>query len=154
MVELDIVVLAVLLNPLPVFINICRIDNEEEFVFATFVNQQVVHHAAILVTHHTIEDLSRRHACDVVGENMIHITLSIRSCDEYFTHMAHVEYTTRLAYSLMFVHNATILDGHLETAKGRHQSSQGYVFVIETGLFIFHKHLYFIPLIILQNLPS
>ncbi len=154
MVELDIVAFRLLLYPFPVFINICGIDNEEEFVFAAFVNQQVVHHTAILVTHHTIENFSCRHTCDVVGEDMVDVTLGIRACDEYFTHMTHIEHATRLAYSLMFVYNATILDRHLETAKGRHQSSQGYVFVIETGLFVFHKHLDFIPLIILQNLPS
>ena len=71
---------------------------------------------------------------------MVHITFSIIARNEHFTHVADVKHATRLTHSLVLVNDTTILNRHVETSERRHQCSQGYVFVIETGSFVFHLY--------------
>jgi hypothetical protein len=72
---------------------------------------------------------------------MIDKTLGIGAADEYLAHVAHVEDATLLADGLMLVDDIRILYGHDKTAKGRHQRTLSYVFVVKTGLFacLFHS---------------
>jgi hypothetical protein len=43
-----------------------------------------------------------------------------------------------LAYGLMLINDARILNRHVETAKRTDERPKGYVFVIQTGSFVFH----------------
>jgi hypothetical protein len=52
--------------------------------------------------------------------------------------VAHVEYAAMLAHGLMFVDDARILDGHVETSKRTDECPEGNVFVVQTGSFVFH----------------
>ena len=96
----------------------------------------------MLITHHAIKDFPIRDASDIIGKDMVDITLSILTRDKDLAHMTHIEHTTMLAHCLMFVYNIGILDWHVEATKRRYQSSKCDMFVIETGLFVFHIYLF------------
>ena len=76
-----------LLHPRPVFIDIGCVDNEEEVVLAQLIHQQIIDGTAILIAHHTIIDFPNRSTCDIVGEYMLDITLSILTLDRHFAHV-------------------------------------------------------------------
>ena len=125
------------LHPLYILVDVCSIDNEEEVVFSHLVNQEVVNGATVLVAHHAVENLARLSSTYVVGEDMAHVALCVRTLNRYFAHVRHVEHATMLAYSVVLVSNVRILDRHDESAKRLHQGSESHVFVIET-CFLFH----------------
>ena len=74
-------------HPSPVLVDVCGVDDDEEVILAHLIDEQVVHRTAILVAHHAIENLSRLHATHVVGEDMIDVSLGIRTL---YSHLAHV----------------------------------------------------------------
>ena len=121
MFQLHIIAVGLLLNPCPVLIDIGSIDDEEETLIGHLIHQQVVHHAPILVAHHAIEDFPYRHIRDIVGKDVIDITLGIRSGNKHLTHVAHVEDATGCAHGPMLVSDIRVLNGHLEAAERRHQ---------------------------------
>ena len=69
---------------------------------------------------------------------MVYIAFGILSLYRHFAHVAHVEYATMLAYGLMFVDDARVLDRHVEASKRTDECPEVYVFVIQTGSFVFH----------------
>ena len=139
MFQVYVIAFSLLLNPGPVLIDVGSIDDEEETLVGHLIHQEVVNDATILVAHHAIEDFSMGHACHIVRKDVIDIAFCVSTGNQHFAHVTDIEHATGCAYCLMLVHNARILNRHVEAAKGRHQRSQGDVFVIETGLFVVHK---------------
>ena len=97
----------------------------------------MVHSTAILVAHHTIENLSRLSTLHVTGENMVDITLCVWTLYCHLTHVRNVENARVLSYCVVLVSNVRVLDWHNESAKRLHQGSESHVLVIETCL-LFH----------------
>ena len=139
-VEIDIEALFLLKHPCYILVDIGCVDDEEEIVFAHLIDEQVVHGAAVGVAHHTIIDLSYGRACDIVGEDVLDVALSVGACDAHFSHVRDVEDTAVLAHGVVLVGDVGVLNRHNETAERRHECAELHVAVIKAG-FLFHNYL-------------
>ena len=92
-----------LLHPCHVLVDVGGIDDQEELLGSHLVDQQVVDGAAVGVAHHAVEDLPIGGVFHIVGEDMVDVALGIRTSDEHFAHVAHVEDAAGLTYCLMLV---------------------------------------------------
>ena len=119
-VHLHVEILSVLFNPRHIFVDVGSINHQEEMVVAHFVHQQIVDGATVFVEHHPVVDFTHRRIGDVVGEDIIHEFLGFGTRDVYFAHVRNVEHAHILAYGIVLLHDALILDRHVETAKRTH----------------------------------
>ena len=58
---------------------------------------------------------------------MIDKTLGLRPGDAHFAHVRHVEHTHGITHGVMLLDDASILDGHVETAKRAHERAQRHM---------------------------
>ena len=123
--KVDVETLGILLHPSPVLIDIGGIDDEEEVVLTHLIHQQVVDSSTILVAHHTIIDLTHRGTSNIVGEDMLNITLGILALNRYLTHVRDIEESHFLAYCRMLRGDAGTLieQWHVETSERHHRCS-------------------------------
>ena len=127
------------LYPSIVLVYVGGVDDEEELVICHLVDKQVVHGATVLMQHHTIIYLSHGSAGNVVGEDVLHELLRLRTAHKHLAHVAHVEHTAGLAHGIVLVHDVGVLDGHLKSPEGHHLGVQFQVFVVKTCSFISHS---------------
>ena len=120
--QVDIKALGILLHPGPVLIDVSGIDDQEEIVLAHLIHQQIVNRTTILVAHHTIVDLAHRSTSDIVGKNVLHITLGIRTFYGYLAHVRNIKQAHMLANGRMLGSNTShlIKQGHVKTTKRYH----------------------------------
>lgn len=138
--DLDIEAGGVGLNPGDILVNVGGIDDEEETIVATLVDEQIVDHAAAGVEHHSVEALANRRAGDIVGENVVDVTLGVRTGDGNFAHVGNIENAASITHGVVLLNDTTILDGHVEAAEGTDESFEGNMLGIEACAFvIFHK---------------
>ena len=116
--EIDVEACGVLFHPVDIFVDVSGIDDEEEVVFAHFVDEEVVDCAAVWVEHHAVVDLSDGCSGDVVSEDVLNVSFGVGSGDAHFAHVAYVEYTAIVAYGVVFVCDVGVLNWHDEAAKG------------------------------------
>ena len=128
---------SLLVDPSHVLVDVGSIDNEEVVVLAHGVNQEVVDGATVGVKHHAILDAAHSHLGDVVGEDIVHKLLRLGASNVHFAHVRDVEDANCVAHCIVFLYYAGILDGHVKTAKGAHQGTQGNVLVVQTSEFVF-----------------
>ena len=95
--------LGILHHPLHVLVDVCGVDDDEELVVTHLVYQQVVHGAAVGVEHHAVVDLVQGCAGDIVGEDVVYISLGIGPAHPHLAHVADVEHSAVLSYGLMLV---------------------------------------------------
>ena len=139
----DIEALGLLLHPGPVLVDIRGVDNEEEILLAQLIDQQIVDGAAVGIAHHAIEYLAHRGTGHVVGEDVLHVALSLAAAHRDLAHVAHVEEAHMFAHGLMLHSDAGILDGHDEAAEGRHQRAHLHMLVVEAcALFSLYRFLF------------
>ena len=137
-VEVDVEACSMLLHPSYILVDVGCVDDEEEVVLAHLVDEQVVHRAAIGIEHHAIVNLSDRCSGNVVREDVLNIAFGIGTGDAHFAHVTDIEDAAMLTYSIVLVGDVRVLDGHDETAKGRHECAESHMAVIQTG-FLFHE---------------
>ena len=121
--HVDIEALGVLCHPCPVLVDIGSVDDDEEVVVTHLVDEEVIDCSAISVKHHAVENLPYGHILNVVGEDVVDVTLSVRTFHSHLAHVADIENTTGVADSLMLVDNTRILYRHIKTAEGADESS-------------------------------
>ena len=121
MVDVYIITIGILHNPINVLIDVGRIDNQEEIVFSHLVNQQIIYGSTIGIKHHAIVNLPDRSIGNIIREDMIDEFLRIIASYKYLTHVRNIEHTTMLANSIVLIDDRGILDRHDKPAKWRHQ---------------------------------
>ena len=135
MVEFDVEAFGVLLHPGHILVDVSGVDDEEEVVLPHLVDEQIVHRTAVRVEHHAIVDLSDGCSGNIVREDVLNVAFGIGTGDAHFAHVTDIEDTAMLAHGHVLVGDVRVLDGHDETAEGRHECAESHVAVIETGLF-------------------
>ena len=135
--EVDVEARHLFLHPRHILIDVGRVDDEEEVVVAHFIDEQVIDRAAVGVAHHPIVDLSDGRIGDIIGEDVLHVALCIGPCDAHFAHVRDIEDTAVLAHGVVLIGDVRVLNGHDESAEGRHQCAECHVAVIKAG-FLFH----------------
>jgi len=118
-------------NPLEIFCNVRCIYHQEKSLFSHFVNQQVVYRSTFGIQHHAVKDFTDFGISNIVGENMIDVSLAIGACDENFAHVRNVEYSGGMAYCIMLFDDCRIFDGHVESAEWHHFGSQVEMFLVQ-----------------------
>ena len=113
----DVITLGMLSHPCPVLVDVCGIDDDEEVILAHLIHKEVIHRTTVLIAHHAIENLSRFHSPNIVGKDMVDVSLGIRTLDSYLAHVGHIEHSTGIAHSLVLVLDVGILDRHVESAE-------------------------------------
>ena len=121
MVDGHVIASGVLSHPIYVLIYVCGIDNEEEFVFAKLINQQVVYRSAVGIKHHSVEHFANGRTGYVVGKDVVDVFFGLVSCDIHFTHVRNVEHAAMVTHGVMFVGDRRILNGHVVARKRLHQ---------------------------------
>ena len=116
--QIDVEPLGLLLHPCPVLVDVCRIDYQEVVLFAHLIYQEVVNGTTILITHHSIINLSVGRTRDIIGEDMVHIAFRLSTLDGYFTHVTHIEHPAMLSYGIVLINDVRILYRHVKAAKG------------------------------------
>ena len=137
----DVITLGMLSHPCPILIDVCGIDDDKKVVFTHLIHEQVIYRSTILIAHHAIENLSRFHSPNIVGKDMVDVSLGIWTLDSHLAHVGHIEHSTGIAHSLVLVLDVGILDRHVESAKWTDQCSKSNMLVVKTRSFIFFHSL-------------
>ena len=139
-VDLDVKVGGLLVDPSHVLVDVGGVDDQEQVVLAHFVHQQVIHGSSVGIEHHAIEHLAHLGTGDVVGEDIVDKFLGLGTSDAHLTHVRHVEHADGLAHGVVLGLDAIVLDGHVIACEWAHQRAQGHMLVVETGDFDFVCH--------------
>ncbi len=136
--QVDVKTSGMLLHPSPILIYIGSIDNEEEIILAHLIYQKVIYCSTILIAHHAVVYLTHRCIGYIIGEDMLHITLGIRSFHRNLAHVTHIEEACMFTYSQMLWCDTRILiqQRHIKPTKRHHCSTLCHVSIIKTGTFI------------------
>jgi len=81
----------VLLHPRDIFVAVGRIHYDQIAFRGNPINNQVVHHAAILVTHHTVADLPVIHIGKIIGQQVVQVRQRIPALIDHLTHVGNIE---------------------------------------------------------------
>ncbi len=119
-IHLDIESFSTFFHPCYILVDIRRIDNEEEIIFATLVNKKVVNGASVRVQHHAVENLAVRGSGNIIGENVVHIFFGFRSGNKHLAHVAYVKHSASCADCIVLLCNAGVLDRHIKSGKRAH----------------------------------
>ena len=91
--HLDVVALCLLLHPLPVFVDVGGVDDDEIVVVAHLIDEKVIDRATVGIEHHAVENLACGHVADVVGENVVDILFCLMSSHCHFAHVTDIKHT-------------------------------------------------------------
>ena len=109
--------LGLLKKPAKILLDITRVDADKKVVVSLTVDDQVVDHRAIAITHWGIDRLADR----CVGDDIDHEPVQKESClatkNMKFAHVTHIEEASRIAHGFMLFEDTRILHGHIPTAK-------------------------------------
>src|SRR5580700_1282903 len=111
------------------------VDAQKVVVAGDFMDQHVVHEAAMLVEQSGVLDLARLEAAGGVGGDEIGELKRLRAGDVDLAHVADIEDSDALADSEVLLDQRGILDGHVPTAEVHHFGASGAMDGVEAGGF-------------------
>ena len=123
------------LKPLKILIRVARVDHDEVFRIAVFVNEHIVHRAAILIAEHGISAAAGRHSSDVVGEHGLQIGKRIFAAHKQLTHVGNIEQAAAFPHGFVFFQDGRILHRQRPAAEIDHLAAQGDVNIIQGCFF-------------------
>ena len=96
------------------------------------VDDQVIHHAALLVEHAAVQRLTDvLQALDVIGQQVLQIALGLMAADIHNGHVRHIKHPALAAHLMVFLDLRTIVQRHVPTAEVDHFCPQSEVQVIK-----------------------
>ena len=123
-----------LLDPGEVLVDVGGVHHQEEVLGGELaIDEEVVHHAAVGIAHHPVQDLAGLEAADFVGEDPVDELLGLGAFDEDLAHMRDVEHADLLPDGVVLHGDGIVLDGHHEARKGAHLGLQRHVPVVQAG---------------------
>ena len=154
--DLNIETSCIFFNPGNIFVNVCRIDNQEILLVIYLIYKQVVYSAAVLIAHHAIEYLSVGCACNVVDKYVAYIFIRVFAFYTYLAHMAHIKYTHVVTYGVVLFYDGGILNRHVEASERGHKCTLLHMTVMKTSfnqiLFHYNRFKIYLVLMVVANL--
>ena len=137
--QIDVEASSVLLHPSPVFVDVRRIDDEEEIILAQLIHQQVIDGSAVLVAHHSIIDFAHGGTSHIVGKYMLHIAFRIGTLHRDLTHVRDIKQSYMFTNGHVLRSDTAILiqQRHIKASKRHHRGTQRQMFVVQTCTFLF-----------------
>ena len=74
-------------HPFYVLVDVGSVDYEEEVVLCHLVHEQVVNGSAILIAHHSVENLAWFGSAHIVGEDVVDVSFGVRTLYGHFAHV-------------------------------------------------------------------
>ena len=126
-------------HPIPVLADVGGVDHRQPGRVRTAVDDQIVHHASVLVAHGGIAGLAVRHAGKVVGHEPVEVGQGVGAPEEQLSHVADVEQAAAGAHGPMLGDDAGVLHRQQPSGKGNQLAPRRRVAVVERS-FAFHFH--------------
>jgi hypothetical protein len=123
----------VLADPLPVLVDVGRVDGQHVAVGGEPIEREIVDDAAVGIAEQGILHLSDRERADVVGGQPLQRGQGLGPFDLELAHVAHVEAAHRRAHRPMLLDDAGVLHRHLPATEGHHTGAGFHVGVEERG---------------------
>ena len=129
-------------HPFKIFVLICSVNHDKIAVFPDFIYDQIIHHAAFLITHRAIPGLPVIHPRKVVGQQSIQISQGSFPLAKDFSHVRHIKQPAPGSHSHMLLNNPCffILYRQQKTGKRNHFPSVLHMRVIQRSPAFFHWH--------------
>ena len=106
------------------------VDAEEEGIVRHFVDQDIVHEAAVFIKQAGVLRLPVLQFRDGVGGGEVHEFHGFRAANLDLAHVADVEHTYGFAHGMVLIDEARVLDGHVPAAEIDHLRARGAVHLI------------------------
>ena len=126
-------------HPIPVLADVGGVDHRQPGRVRTAVDDQIVHHASVLVAHGGIAGLAVRHAGKVVGHEPVEVGQGVGAPEEQLSHVADVEQAAAGAHGPVLGDDAGVLHRQQPSGKGNQLAPRRRVAVVERS-FAFHFH--------------
>ena len=115
------------IDPLEIFGDVRRIDHEHEVFGSVSVDEQIVNHGAVRVSHRRILGLPVTQLRSVVGGDVLDQVQSLGAADLEFAHVADVEQAGGCPHGRVFFGDAAVFDGHFPAAEWNQSCTQRLV---------------------------
>ena len=109
--------LGLLKKPAKILLDITRVDADKKFVVCLAVDDQVVDHCTIAITHWGVDRLADRCIGDGIDYEPIQKECGITTKNMKLAHVADIEEANRFAHRFMLFEDTSILHGHIPPPK-------------------------------------
>ena len=130
----------VLLNPVPVFLDVRRIDYQQVVLIGQLVYQQVVHDAAVVVGQAGILGFAVGELAGVVAGHALDEVERLGAAQAKLAHVRYVEHAHGAAHSVVLVEVGRVAHRHVVAGEGHHFGTQLAVLTIEGNGFQGNGH--------------
>ena len=124
------------LQPRDVFIRARRVDDEEKFLVADSVRDQVINDPASVVEQKSILPGADIQLVDVIRQHRIEPVARAASIDNHLSHVRNVEHADVLSHGAMFFDDARVLHWHEPAAKSDHLRAAPHMLVVKRSAFL------------------
>ena len=119
------------IQPREVFIRARRVDDEEKFLGADSVSDQVINDPASVVEQKSVLPGADIQLVDLIRQHRIQPVVRAASIDNQLSHVRNVEHADVLSHGAMFFNDACVLHRHEPAAEGDHLRAAPHVFVVK-----------------------
>ena len=133
-------------HPLKILLAVGGVHHNEIFLFALFVNQKVIHHAAGLVAHGAVAGPAQAHAVVGIGEQPVQTFQGRSAGEQELAHMGNIKDAAGGSHRLVLGNDPLpVLHRQDIAPKGNHLAARRQVRLIQRCFFLHNTLLLFSP---------
>ena len=127
-------------HPRKILILICRVHHNKIMVIPDLINNQIIHHPAVFITHGTIPGLTVTHIRKIIRQQIIQVIQRPLPFTKYFPHMGYIKKPAVPSHRHMFLNHPIPLILHRQKIprKRHHLPAILYMNVIQRSLLLIH----------------
>ena len=109
--------LVLLRYPVPIFLNVGRIDHQHIAIFGQAIHQHIIHNAALGIHQATVLHLADEQFARIVAADVLHQRTCPATPNDELAHVRHIKHTHIATDTEVFFGDAAVRNGHFVTRK-------------------------------------